>query len=103
MIVSEAMEKLIEDQEGWTRKMFEAAIEMKRTYGLDNVYDFSLGNPNVEPPPALLKRLIEMLSDPTPGLHRYMPNNGYDDVRERIASYLSAHYSLPFTAQHVFM
>lgn len=103
MIVSEAMGKLIDDQEGWTRKMFEAAIEMKRTYGLDNVYDFSLGNPNVEPPPALLKRLIEMLSDPTPGLHRYMPNNGYDDVRERIASYLTAHYSLPFTAQHVFM
>ncbi len=103
MILSNKINKLVMDQEGWTRKMFEAGIQMKKDYGVANVYDFSLGNPDIEPPPALRQRLIESLSETTPGTHRYMPNNGYEQVREEIAGYLRTRCNLPFTALHVFM
>jgi aspartate aminotransferase len=103
MIVSRKMMKLIQAQEGWTRKMFETGIQMKRTYGVENVYDFSLGNPDVEPPPDVQRKLIEAVSHPTPGMHRYMPNSGYEDVREEIAAYITGRTSLPFTSHHVFM
>jgi aspartate aminotransferase len=97
------MKKLVMDQEGWTRRMFEAGIRMKKDYGVENVYDFSLGNPDIEPPSALQSRLVESLNNPSPGMHRYMPNNGYEEVRREIADYLSERCGLPFTPLHVFM
>jgi len=103
MIVSRSMNRLIEDQEGWTRKMFEAAIQMRKTFGPENIYDFSLGNPDIEPPPAVKQKLITSLGGSCPGMHRYMPNNGYEDVREDIAAYLAERTGLPFTSRHVFM
>ena len=103
MIVSDWTKKIVMDQEGWTRKMFEAGIEMRKNYGPQNVYDFSLGNPDIEPPTDLTRRLIESLNDPTPGKHRYMQNNGYEDVRADVAAYLEKRTGLPFTSLHVFM
>ncbi len=103
MILSNKIRKLVMDQEGWTRKMFEAGIRMKKEYGVENVYDFSLGNPDIEPPAGLRARLIETLECATVGMHRYMPNNGYETVREEIAAYLSERSGLSFTATHVFM
>lgn len=103
MIVSDKIKKLVMDQEGWTRKMFEAGIQMKRDFGVENVYDFSLGNPDIEPPRDLKQKLIESLSEPTEGMHRYMPNNGYENVREEIAAYLARRTGLSFTSTHIFM
>ncbi len=103
MILSEKIRKLVMDQEGWTRKMFEAGIQMKKDYGVENIYDFSLGNPEIEPPADLKERLVESLNDPRPGMHRYMPNNGYEQVREEIAAYLCDRCGLPFSPLHVFM
>lgn len=103
MIVSDRIGRLIADQEGWTRKMFEAAIQMRKEYGAENVYDFSLGNPDIEPPAEVRNKLIDSLTHPVPGMHRYMPNNGYEEVREEIATYLSERTGLPFTPLHVFM
>ena len=103
MIISHEMDQLIKDQEGWTRRMFEEGIRIKKLYGLDAVYDFSLGNPDTEPPEDLRKALIDMLSNPEVGMHRYMSNNGYEDVREEIADYLRETHSVPFQAGHVFM
>jgi len=57
----------------------------------------------VEPPPEVQKKLIEAVSDPALGMHRYMPNAGYEDVREEIGAYLKQRTSLPFTSNHVFM
>ncbi|HVN23590.1 MAG TPA: pyridoxal phosphate-dependent aminotransferase [Syntrophorhabdales bacterium] len=103
MVVCRKMMNLIKAQEGWTRKMFEAAIQMKKTYGAENVYDFSLGNPDVEPPPDVQKKLLDVVAHPVPGMHRYMPNPGYEDVRENVAAYLKGRTGLPFTSRHVFM
>jgi aspartate aminotransferase len=103
MIISKEMQKLIEDQEGWTRRMFEEGIRIKKQYGLDAVFDFSLGNPDTEPPDTVNRALIEMLSHPEAGMHRYMTNGGYEDVREEIAGYLREIHGAPFGAGHVFM
>ena len=83
--------------------MFEEGIRIKKLYGLDAVYDFSLGNPDTEPPETLRKALINMLSSPEVGTHRYMSNNGYEDVRQDIADYLREVHGVPFTAGHIFM
>lgn len=103
MIVSRQIQKLIADQEGWTRRMFEEGIKIKKLYGDENVYDFSLGNPDTEPPEELHRMMIDSLRNPAKGMHRYMSNNGYEDVRQDIAEYLGELYGLPFTASHVFM
>jgi aspartate aminotransferase len=103
MIISNKIQKLIANQEGWTRRMFEEGLRIKKEYGEENVYDFSLGNPDTEPPEEVQKTLIETLSNPVKGMHRYMSNNGYEDVREEIAVYLREQYGLPFTANHIFM
>jgi len=103
MIVSRQIQKLIADQEGWTRRMFEEGLKIKKLYGEENVYDFSLGNPDTEPPRELQKMIAETLLNPVKGMHRYMTNSGYEDVRHEIAGYLEETYGLPFTASHVFM
>lgn len=103
MIVSRQIQKLIFDQEGWTRRMFEEGLKIKKLYGESNVFDFSLGNPDTEPPPALQKMIAESLLHPEKGMHRYMTNSGYEEVRQSIAEYLSEIYGMQFTASHVFM
>jgi aspartate aminotransferase len=103
MIISDKIQKLIANQEGWTRRMFEEGLRIKKEYGEENVYDFSLGNPDTEPPEEVQKNLVETLSNPVKGMHRYMSNNGYEDVRQEIAIYLSELHGVPFTANHIFM
>jgi aspartate aminotransferase len=103
MIISNKIQKLIANQEGWTRRMFEEGLRIKKQYGEENVCDFSLGNPDTEPPEEVQKTLVETLSNPVKGMHRYMSNNGYEDVREEIATYLREQHGVPFTANHIFM
>lgn len=86
----------------WIRRMFEAGIELKKKYGPENVYDFSLGNPDVAPPSIVAKALHELADDAQrPFAFGYMPNAGYPDVRERLAESISAEQGIPFTANHV--
>jgi aspartate aminotransferase len=87
----------------WVRRMFEEGEEMKRTYGEENVYDFSLGNPNLEPPPSLKKALKALADQPIIGMHRYMPNSGYSKTRRAVAEYLAEESGLPFNENHVVM
>jgi aspartate aminotransferase len=87
----------------WIRRMFEVGDELKRIHGEDNVYDFSLGNPNLEPPLSLKKALRELADHPIAGMHRYMANNGYSETRRAIADYITEESGLPFTENHVVM
>jgi aspartate aminotransferase len=103
MIISKKMQELIFNQEGWTRRMFEEGQKIRKEFGEDKIYDFSLGNPDTEPPDEIRECLIESLKNPGKGTHRYMSNNGYEDVRSEIAAYLAEEYGLPFTENHVFM
>jgi aspartate aminotransferase len=78
--IAESMQK-----SSWIRKMFEEGAKLKACKGEENVFDFSIGNPNLPPPEAFYETLAELASDRTPGLHGYMPNAGFSDVREAVA------------------
>jgi len=76
------------------RKMFEEGNRLKAIYGADKVYDFSIGNPDLEPPHEVSDALKELASNPTPGMHGYMSNSGYESTRAAIASKKSAESGL---------
>ena len=87
----------------WIRRMFEEGVRLKRERGADAVFDFSLGNPDVEPPPAVLDALRRVVAGNLPGSHGYMPNPGYSEVREAVAGKLRRETGLGFTTEDVFM
>ena len=89
MPVSEKM-KGFSTRSSWIRKMFEEGAKMKAEFGAENVFDFSLGNPDVPPPPQFYEVIRELAADTSPGVHAYMPNGGYPWVREAIAARISA-------------
>jgi aspartate aminotransferase len=75
----------------WIRRMFEAGIELKKKYGAENVYDFSLGNPDLAPPAAVAEGLRELADEAQkPFAFGYMPNAGYPQVRQRLAEVVTA-------------
>ncbi|MEN8198816.1 MAG: pyridoxal phosphate-dependent aminotransferase [Thermodesulfobacteriota bacterium] len=88
MTISTKMRDFAE-KSSWIRKMFEEGAKMKAQYGAENVFDFSLGNPDVPPPPEFNKVIREIVSEETPGMHAYMPNGGYPWVREALAGKMS--------------
>ncbi|HRS89631.1 MAG TPA: pyridoxal phosphate-dependent aminotransferase [Smithellaceae bacterium] len=85
------------------RKMFEEGTAMKKKYGADKVYDFSLGNPNVEPPELFKKELINIAAENIPLKHGYAPNAGFPETRLAIAEKINKSYGLKLTADNVVM
>jgi aspartate aminotransferase len=68
--------------------MFEQGAAMKAEHGEKNVFDFSLGNPDLPPPADFHRVLMEELRQDPPRMHSYMPNGGYPFARDEVASYL---------------
>jgi aspartate aminotransferase len=95
MAISNHIRTLIQNS-SWIRRMFEEGAELKARLGPDRVYDFTLGNPDLEPPPRFKGELIKVASDPHPGLHRYMPNAGLLATRQALAEMLSRVHHLEF-------
>ena len=93
MAVSEKMMNFSE-KSSWIRKMFEEGARLKAEYGNDQVFDFSLGNPDVPPPPEFRTILMETAAETRPGQHAYMPNGGLPWVREAIAARMSTEQNL---------
>jgi aspartate aminotransferase len=89
MPVSDYILKAMENS-SWIRKMFEEGTRLKAIHGNENVYDFSLGNPDVDPPMEFTDALGELVRDRTAGAHGYMANAGYADVRKAISAKVSA-------------
>lgn len=71
------------------RKMFEEGNRLRAQMGPDRVFDFSLGNPDLEPPAAVLDALRETVHEEGGGRHAYMSNNGYLQTREAVADWLN--------------
>ena len=67
------------------RKMFEEGGRLKAIYGADNVFDFSIGNPDLEPPKEVFDALKDLANNPTAGMHGYMPNAGFPSTRQIVA------------------
>lgn len=90
-------------QSSFIRKMFEEGLRLKRQYGAENVFDFSLGNPNLDPPAAVKARLCELASADIPGKHMYMPNAGYPETRAAVAAEVSESRGLALAADQIVM
>jgi len=102
MSISKKVRTAMEDS-SWVRRMFEEGEELKRVYGAENVFDFSLGNPEMEPPSSLKRELKALADHPITGMHRYMPNSGYSQTRNVIATFLKEETGLPFEEKHLVM
>ena len=86
------------------RAMFEEGKRLAGIYGAENVYDFSLGNPNV-PAPAEVNEAIKALVDEEEStvLHGYMSNSGFEDVRAAVASLLNRRFGTDFNETNIIM
>ena len=102
MAISEKVSGFME-KSSWIRKMFEEGIRLKKQFGEENVFDLSLGNPVIEPPDEVQAALLQAAKDISPGLHRYMPNAGLQDVREAIAKTLSNECQVSLSANDLVM
>jgi aspartate aminotransferase len=87
----------------WIRKMFEEGERLRQIHGADNVYDFTIGNPDTEPPKQFREELLKLAQNPVPGMHRYMSNAGYAETRGAVAEVLSDAAGFEVKADHVIM
>jgi len=83
--------------------MFEEAAALSAVHGAENVFDLSLGNPLLEPPPEFRDELLRIANDETPGTHRYMPNGGFPDTRAAVALGLAVETGLSFEGTDLIM
>ena len=91
------------ERASWIRRMFEEGARLKKELGEANVFDFTLGNPEVEPPAATLEALRRLVNQGIPGRHGYMPNPGFLAVRTIMADRLRRESGLDFKAEHICM
>lgn len=85
------------------RKMFEEGIQLKAQFGADKVYDFSIGNPDLEPPAKVKTMLRELGESRAMGLHGYMPNAGYQETRAAMAEKVSAEQGVKLDFSRIVM
>ena len=86
------------------RAMFEEGKRLASIYGAENVYDFSLGNPNLEPPSTVKEAIVDILNnEPNTMVHGYMSNSGYEDVRETIANSINKKFDTNFSEKNIVM
>ncbi len=86
------------------RTMFEEGNRLKKKYGADKVFDFSLGNPSVPAPDCVREAIIDLVNSEEPAvLHGYMNNAGFEDVREVIAQSLNRRFGTSFSAKNLIM
>ena len=84
------------------RKMFEAGNELRKKYGNDKVYDFSLGNPDVPAPAAVKTALMDIAQNADqPFALGYMPNAGYPECRAKLGEYLTREQSVTVPGSNV--
>ena len=87
----------------YIRRMFEQGEELKKKLGSDKVFDFSLGNPDAEPPKSVIETYIRYVNGAYAGLHRYMNNAGFIDVRDKIAKHITKNSNVAMPASNVIM
>lgn len=87
----------------WIRKMFEEGARLKAGHGAQNVFDFSIGNPNLPPPEQFSATLRDTVDSCGLGAHCYMSQVGYPHACEAVAAYLSEEQEVPVSADEVIM
>ena len=103
-MISKKMENMVANSSA-IRAMFEEGNRLAQKYGAENVFDFSLGNPNVPAPESVKKAIIDLLDDEDPiVLHGYTNSNaGYEDVRSAVAQSLNERFGTAFEGRNITM
>ncbi|WP_124067607.1 pyridoxal phosphate-dependent aminotransferase [Clostridium sp. E02] len=102
-MIADKMRPLVENNSA-IRAMFEEGKKMAVQYGAQNVYDFSLGNPNVPAPDSINQAIIDILKEEdTTLVHGYMSNAGFDDVRQSVAGSLNRRFQTDFHKDNILM
>jgi len=102
MAIAKKIETILA-KSSWIRKMFEEGARLKEEHGADHVFDFSLGNPNLDPPESFRAALKDTVMSYRTGDHGYMTNVGYPHVRKAVADYLSREQQVQVTENEVIM
>lgn len=103
-MIAEKMKNMVANSSA-IRAMFEEGNRLAQIYGAENVFDFSLGNPNVPAPEAVKRAIVELLEEEDPvALHGYTNSNcGYADVREAVAASLNERFGTDFAGKNIVM
>ncbi len=102
-MISEKMKKLLQNN-SVVREMFEEGKRLKKIYGEENVYDFSLGNPSIPAPSKVNETIINIVKkEESCMLHGYMSNSGFEDVREKIANSINKKFDTDFNFSNIIM
>lgn len=102
-MISDKMKQLVNNN-SVIREMFEEGKKLAKIYGSENVFDFSLGNPSVEPPKIInetIKKIVD--TENSTKLHGYMSNNGFEDVRDKIVKSINEKNNTDFNAENLIM
>lgn len=103
-MIAEKMKNMVANSSA-IRAMFEEGNRLAKIHGAENVYDFSLGNPNVAAPEAVRKAVLDILEEEDPvALHGYTnSNSGYADVRQAVAESLNERFGTCFEEKNIIM
>lgn len=103
-MISDKMANLVEGS-SVIRKMFEEGDRLAKLYGPENVFDFSIGNPNVPAPPEVNKSIIDIVTqEESVAVHGYMSSNcGYESVRKTVAEFLNKTHGTNFEHKNIVM
>ena len=103
-MISQKVKEIVESpSNGVIRKMFEEGALLKQKYGAENVYDFSIGNPDLDPPQKVFEAVKEIAADTTHLRHGYMPNPGYTETRQAMAKKTSIEQGVEIDFSNVVM
>ena len=102
-MISKKMQSLVQNS-SVIRAMFEEGNRLAKLYGPENVFDFSIGNPSVAPPPEIAQAIHSILTEEEPlTVHGYMNNSGYEQVRQTIADQLNRAHGCALSWQNIVM
>ena len=101
-VISKEINKNLQNA-SWIRKMFDEGDRLVKRFGSENVFDFSLGNPQEEPPPIVKDTLKNLSANPPYGMHRYMSNAGYPETRKKVAEAVSRETGRDFPYENIVM
>lgn len=102
MPVSQRIAESIQNS-SWIRKMFEEGARLKKEFGAANVFDFSLGNPNLDPTEPLKQSIAAVAAEHVPGIHGYMPNAGLPAMRAAVAQKIRQDEGIDIDENHIVM
>ncbi|MCK5539820.1 MAG: pyridoxal phosphate-dependent aminotransferase [Deltaproteobacteria bacterium] len=102
MAIAEKITQFME-RSSWIRKMFEEGALLKAQYGVDQVCDFTLGNPDVAAPDAVEEELVKIVREPAHLKYGYMPNAGYPETKAAVADFLAGEQQVVVNPQGIVM